>query len=450
MKLIPKRKLRDGIGLLDGGSIQSASIIAQSIKDLTITNAKIVTLDATKITTGYLSADRIDAGTITATQLSFSAFDTATNTLDDIENGGAEGYSKVLTTDISSGHITLESTVKTSSYRTVSDSEKGTWNGKVLTFSQTTAPTAEATGDLWIDTDDGNKLYRWSGSAWVEVPPELANAAKTGEWYDASGVEIDATHGINIYGTANALTTRATKTGTIQCYVGADGKIYAGAGTVILDATVGVTIKGQKLKLQTTAAGSDAYVYVSAGGDLVLVPAYGKWTYVYQEGLYSNSLRLPAGGYFGVDNATPVGFYFNTATTWKGTTGCDHAFLPSKAAVAGVGWGYIGNATNFWYKIYSQYYYYKTAPASFQEHDDIAMLKGMKSKKHITKEGKEVSLIDMATIPAEVKVREKRDDTEPGQPAQYEEFIDNSALTGLIIGTLKKLIDKVEVLAGRS
>ena len=42
-------------------------------------------------------------------------------------------------------------------------------DGKVTTFYQNAAPTAEGTGDLWVDTDDGNKLYRWSGSAWVSV-----------------------------------------------------------------------------------------------------------------------------------------------------------------------------------------------------------------------------------------------------------------------------------------
>jgi len=44
-----------------------------------------------------------------------------------------------------------------------------TADGKVTTFYQDTAPTADGTGDLWIDTNDKNKLYRWDGSAWVEV-----------------------------------------------------------------------------------------------------------------------------------------------------------------------------------------------------------------------------------------------------------------------------------------
>jgi len=45
---------------------------------------------------------------------------------------------------------------------------QSTADGKVVTFYQATAPTAEATGDLWIDTDD-DRLYRWSGSLWVEI-----------------------------------------------------------------------------------------------------------------------------------------------------------------------------------------------------------------------------------------------------------------------------------------
>jgi hypothetical protein len=44
-----------------------------------------------------------------------------------------------------------------------------TVNTKARTFVQTSAPTATATGDIWFDSDDNNKAYRWSGSAWVAV-----------------------------------------------------------------------------------------------------------------------------------------------------------------------------------------------------------------------------------------------------------------------------------------
>ncbi|HEX8349297.1 MAG TPA: hypothetical protein VF598_05005, partial [Hymenobacter sp.] len=53
-----------------------------------------------------------------------------------------------------------------------------TANTKIVTFYQTSAPTALATGDLWVDTDDNNKLYRWSGSAWVDVRDLTISAAQ--------------------------------------------------------------------------------------------------------------------------------------------------------------------------------------------------------------------------------------------------------------------------------
>lgn len=46
---------------------------------------------------------------------------------------------------------------------------QATADGKVVTFVQNDAPTAEGVGDLWIDSNDSNKLYRWSGIAWVEI-----------------------------------------------------------------------------------------------------------------------------------------------------------------------------------------------------------------------------------------------------------------------------------------
>ena len=53
---------------------------------------------------------------------------------------------------------------------TAASDAQATADGKVVTFVQSSAPTAEAVGDLWLDSDDGNKLYRWSGSAWVALP----------------------------------------------------------------------------------------------------------------------------------------------------------------------------------------------------------------------------------------------------------------------------------------
>lgn len=54
---------------------------------------------------------------------------------------------------------------------------QATADGKVTTFFQTSAPTAEAIGDLWIDTDAQNRMYRWNGSSWLLVTDTRVTAA---------------------------------------------------------------------------------------------------------------------------------------------------------------------------------------------------------------------------------------------------------------------------------
>jgi hypothetical protein len=51
---------------------------------------------------------------------------------------------------------------------TAAATAQATADGKVTTFYQSEPPTAEEIGDLWIDTDD-DRLYRWSGTAWIEI-----------------------------------------------------------------------------------------------------------------------------------------------------------------------------------------------------------------------------------------------------------------------------------------
>ncbi|MGQ3113871.1 MAG: hypothetical protein ACT6RD_15410, partial [Brevundimonas sp.] len=50
---------------------------------------------------------------------------------------------------------------------------------KPNTFAQAAAPSTSGriTGDLWMDTDDNNQLYRWSGSAWAAVHDLRGEAA---------------------------------------------------------------------------------------------------------------------------------------------------------------------------------------------------------------------------------------------------------------------------------
>ena len=171
----------------------------------------------------WLDATTVKRCTTARASGAYVAGDWTATTLDAITDGTT--YGRILLTDISAGHILLSETVGT-----LDNIDEGVTYGKLLL----------------TDISSGH-IKLTSGTV------------VSGGWYDESGVEIDATHGINIYGTANAFTTRATKAGTIQCYVGADGKIYAGAGAVVLDAT-GIIIDGQTLILKYGAT-TEGYLY---------------------------------------------------------------------------------------------------------------------------------------------------------------------------------------------
>lgn len=54
---------------------------------------------------------------------------------------------------------------------------QNTADGKIITFFQDNTPTAGAIGDLWFDTNDQNHMYRWNGSTWMDARDVLtANA----------------------------------------------------------------------------------------------------------------------------------------------------------------------------------------------------------------------------------------------------------------------------------
>ncbi len=53
-------------------------------------------------------------------------------------------------------------------------------NARSKVFYQTTAPTATAIGDLWVETDANNKLYTWNGSSWI-VTQDSSTAQATAD-----------------------------------------------------------------------------------------------------------------------------------------------------------------------------------------------------------------------------------------------------------------------------
>lgn len=110
---------------------------------------------------------------------------------------------------------------------------QSTADGKIVTFYQTTAPTAGAVGDLWFDTDDSKKCYRWSGSAWVlnqdtGIAQALSDAA-----------DAQATADGKVFTFFQSTTPTATAVGDLW-FKTTDQRMYRWSGSAwVLQSTVG-------------------------------------------------------------------------------------------------------------------------------------------------------------------------------------------------------------------
>jgi hypothetical protein len=102
-----------------------------------------------------------------------------------------------------------------------------TADGKNKIYSQTSAPTASAIGDYWIDTDDYNKPYRWDGSTWQVVQDgTIAIAQSTANTAITNAATAYST-GVAAQTTANsALADAAT------AYTAAIGSLQPSADTI--------------------------------------------------------------------------------------------------------------------------------------------------------------------------------------------------------------------------
>jgi hypothetical protein len=216
-----------------------------------------------------------------------------------------------------------------------------------------------------------------------------------------------------------------------------DGRAYAGGGSVILDSD-GITINGT-LKLITFKPTADwSFIYGGSDGYLhIETPELQVHGDMYFDGL---DLRTYVGfGYYarvGPDSDSSAYTFFRTLNI-AGSGNVDHKFCPTAGA-----WGYLGDATYYWYKTYVAYAYFldvlpKNGPdtgsvgnptdywfngyfhylrykdlGSFQEHDDIDLIRQLRPDP--VRKG----LVDRASIP-----REMRGQPDPEAVARHREAI---------------------------
>ncbi|QOR55717.1 MAG: hypothetical protein YHS30scaffold667_13 [Phage 65_10] len=140
---------------------------------------------------------------------------------------------------------------------------QATADGKVTTFVQTSPPTAEGVGDLWIDSDDANKLYRWSGSAWVAIRDTGIAAALT----DASNAQATADGKIVSFYQTSPPTASAV--GDLWIDTDDSNKQYRWSGSAwvsIRDAGIAAAIAAAATAQSTADGKIDSFYQTSAPG----------------------------------------------------------------------------------------------------------------------------------------------------------------------------------------
>jgi len=100
------------------------------------------------------------------------------NHLGDLYYDNLTGYAYRFKTEGTSYAWTKLTDADVTEALSVANTAKNTADSKIVTFAQDEAPTASGEGDIWIDTNDNNKIYRWSGSAWEPYLQDTADWTK--------------------------------------------------------------------------------------------------------------------------------------------------------------------------------------------------------------------------------------------------------------------------------
>jgi len=112
----------------------------------------------------------------------------------------------------------------------VAQNAQATADGKIVTYYQNDAPQNASEGDLWFDTDDDNKVYRYTGGAWIEVRDQGIQQALA----DAANAQATADGKIVSYYQPDPPTGQAV--GDLWFDTDSDNRVYRWDGTAWVDA----------------------------------------------------------------------------------------------------------------------------------------------------------------------------------------------------------------------
>ena len=235
-----------------------------------------------------VTLDEIDDGSIYQRVKSSALTAAGLVILDQVVTGN---YGLVLSTDISAGHIKLETILDGAGYKKYTDTEYN----KLLGI---------ATG---ADVTDGHSLSVLTDRSLGFIVDTTTRKAVSADEKTGAGSAYDifisklTAYGLSIW-TANSSTRveltasglKGYNAGTLQVEVATDGRMKAGAGAVVLDAN-GITIQGKVVRFKDTGGVLSAYMGYYSGAifelsvptdDYIWLTAPGSNSYIVLEAAY--------------------------------------------------------------------------------------------------------------------------------------------------------------------
>ena len=284
----------------------------------------------TRLQNRVIKGSAIAPSTITAEEVSFGTAVVTSDTPADVVDNPKDGL-LIVNPTTNSASVYSEGQ---GDYVTIQDAAAvAIAQGKNKTYVQNDEPTGGtyALGDLWVDINDGNKLYVYSGSAWVVrqdtaistaqstangknkvyydtvVPGSTANTAGDIWWQYASGVVIG-----QYVGAGGTSWTSAPIGNTVIANLDA-GKITTGyldvAGTVKITTSAAASITGgQTSRIEINSTGFYAY-----DGSVATVSITNTGTAV-----FSGTVNATAGAFTGYVTAGTARFGVNVDNTDDG------------------------------------------------------------------------------------------------------------------------------------
>ena len=263
---------------------------------------------------------------------------------------------------------------------------------KAKVYRQTTAPTSGMfTGDIWIDTDDGNRPYTYDGANWVEALTIISgNNITTGNItsnnysyisgnFSTAGTQLNLTYGlirsknfaIDSSGNAYLSGSISANYGDIGGFSITSTKLYTNNSGIYTGLQSGGTTTKSFFAGASDNSGTGAKTYLAADGSGIFADGNIKWdtagNIAFASGsVFTSGSRLPEltrifgnGDFGGVQIDTGINYYNNKY-------GVNGDYTPTKVAKT-------SGATEIYYKETGTFYIQYISGSTWKLRKDIYM-----------------------------------------------------------------------------